>query len=334
MCTSSSSPTYPTTHRAHSVHHAHLQDHLVDKQRQQESLWREDLQSGGNPRTTNPTGYEPKELATVSRLDAYSGDPYQLYDVHERFGEEDHQAPITEETEQFGKIGTADVPDSKLLQTSCIQSQMHFDDSVESIADSDLEDGELQKMLTSPLYAQKASVKPDAMVMQEREVSAQHTHADRKESLRSHSCSALLCHQLDAPLVFGVARMLALSERIQGCGLPGTARRERTPTRTVSTWTSKLCLAQSPLELTTSTLFAVPFVRRFACGVRPQVSTRTMILTVLISRNRGIGARDEAIGTRKHTWPRARRTMRKCTTSVIVPGSSSRQASSGCQESE
>ena len=36
------------------------------------------------------------------------------------------------------------------------QSHMHFDDSEESIADSDLEDGELQKMLTSPLYAQKS----------------------------------------------------------------------------------------------------------------------------------------------------------------------------------
>ena len=64
---------------------------------------------------------------------------------------------------------------------------MHFDDSVESIADSDLEGGELQKMLTSPLYVQKASGKPDAMVVQEREVSAQHTEDNRKESLRSHS---------------------------------------------------------------------------------------------------------------------------------------------------
>ena len=63
---------------------------------------------------------------------------------------------------------------------------MHFDDSAESTADSDLEDGELQKMLTSPLYAQKASVKPDALVVQEREVSAQLTQAG-KESLRSHS---------------------------------------------------------------------------------------------------------------------------------------------------
>ena len=54
---------------------------------------------------------------------------------------------------------------------------MHFDDSVESIADSDLEEGELQKMLTSPLYAQKASEKPDALAVQERA---------GKESLRSH----------------------------------------------------------------------------------------------------------------------------------------------------
>ena len=64
---------------------------------------------------------------------------------------------------------------------------MHVDDSVESTADSDLEDGELQKMLTAPLYVQKASGKPDAMVVQEREVSAQYTQADQNESLRSHS---------------------------------------------------------------------------------------------------------------------------------------------------
>ena len=57
---------------------------------------------------------------------------------------------------------------------------------METIADSDLEDGELQKMLISPLYAQKASGKPDAFVVQEREVSAQLTQAG-KESLRSHS---------------------------------------------------------------------------------------------------------------------------------------------------
>ena len=85
------------------------------------------------------------------------------------FGEQDHRVPITEEGKEFGEIGTAGLPDSKISETSYFQSQMHFDHSVESIADSDLDDGELQKMLTSPLYAQKASGKPDAMVMQERE---------------------------------------------------------------------------------------------------------------------------------------------------------------------
>ena len=44
---------------------------------------------------------------------------------------------------------------------------MLLDVSVVSVADSDLEDGELQKMLTSPLYAQRASVKPDALFSSE-----------------------------------------------------------------------------------------------------------------------------------------------------------------------
>ena len=91
---------------------------------------------------------------------------------------------------EFGEVGQAvcshSLPDSKISETSYFQSQMHFNDSVESIADSDLEDGELQKMLTSPLYAQKAPGKPDALVVQKREVSAQLTQAG-KESLRSHS---------------------------------------------------------------------------------------------------------------------------------------------------
>ena len=39
----------------HPVHLAHLHALPVDKQRHQESLWRENLQSGGNPPTTTPT---------------------------------------------------------------------------------------------------------------------------------------------------------------------------------------------------------------------------------------------------------------------------------------
>ena len=149
--------TYPATQREHSVHPAHLQAHSVDKLRHQESLWREDLQSGGIPRTTTTTGSEPKELATVSRIEAYCGDPYHQYDVQEKFGERDHWAPITKEVNEFGEFGNPASIDSKFSETSYFRSQMHSDDSVESIADSDLEDGELQKMLTSPLYVQKAS---------------------------------------------------------------------------------------------------------------------------------------------------------------------------------
>ena len=181
--TSSSSFTLPSTttqeHTAqsvqqdqlqeHPVHLAHLQALPVDKLRHQESLWRENLQCGGNPRTTTPTSYEPKELATFSRIEDYSGDSYQLSDVQENFGEEVHRAPITEEVKEFGEIGTAGLPDSTISETSYFQSHMHFDDSAESIADSDLENGELQKMLTSQnVYAQKASGKPDAMVVHER----------------------------------------------------------------------------------------------------------------------------------------------------------------------
>ena len=75
------------------------------------------LQSGGNPRTTTTTGYEPKELATVSRIEDYPGDPYQSYDAQKEFGEQDHRVPITEEVKEFGEIGTHGLPDSKISET-------------------------------------------------------------------------------------------------------------------------------------------------------------------------------------------------------------------------
>ena len=92
---------------------------------------------------------------------------------------------------EFGEFGTADLPDSKISETSYFRSLMHFDNSVESIADSDLEDGELQNNLISPLCVQKASGKPDAMVVQEREVSAQHTKTERKVTHSSEGQKAL-----------------------------------------------------------------------------------------------------------------------------------------------
>ena len=56
-------------------------------------------------------------------------------------------------------------------------STMHFDESMESVADSDLEDGKLQTLLTSSLCAQGASGRPNALVIQERGVNAQTSHS-------------------------------------------------------------------------------------------------------------------------------------------------------------
>ena len=96
------------------------------------------LQSGGNPRTTTPTGYDPEELATV------------LQDKLEK--------KITElrSPERLGQLAYRIFkyqrrPASNRRCISAIRG---------STADSDLEDGELQKMLTSPLYAQKLRWNP------------------------------------------------------------------------------------------------------------------------------------------------------------------------------
>ena len=56
------------------------------------------------------------------------------------------RSSLTEDMDEFGKVG-ADV--------SYLQSQKHSEyDLAESIADSDLEDGELRKLLASPLKRQ------------------------------------------------------------------------------------------------------------------------------------------------------------------------------------
>ena len=126
-----------------------------------EPLSHVNYESGGNPRNTSPTGYEPKELATISGSSLE--DIYQLYDVQREFGEQDQQAPIIEEVKEVGQIGTHSFLDHEMAEMSLVekmsflQSQMHFEESMESIADSDLKDDELQKLLTSPLYAQRAS---------------------------------------------------------------------------------------------------------------------------------------------------------------------------------
>ena len=90
---------------------------------------------------------------------------------------------------------------SEKLVASLCPTTSHCYDSAESIADSDLEDEQLCKILASPLYIQeregdfdssgkqKNSGKFDAMVKQKRKASAQWTQADDsgRESLMSSS---------------------------------------------------------------------------------------------------------------------------------------------------
>ena len=116
-----------------------------------ESLWREDMQSGGNPRTTTPTGCDPKNLrlSQGSKITLEIRINYMMY--RKILEKKITELRSPKKWEVFREIGTAGLSDSRIPETSHFHSQMHFDDdSVESIADSDLEDGELQKMLSSP----------------------------------------------------------------------------------------------------------------------------------------------------------------------------------------
>ena len=114
-------------------------------------------------KSASPTGHEPKLIQSDdfepqrTELDRNLGtdlkprrieldwnigtDPYQ---TPERILGDDHQNLITEDTEETGKIGD-DMP--------YVQSRIHSDyDAAETIAHSDLEDGELRKLLASSLY--------------------------------------------------------------------------------------------------------------------------------------------------------------------------------------
>ena len=128
---------------------------------------------------TEPEDLEPRRI----ELDWNFGtDPYQ---IQERF----MRNSLLEDMEEFRKVG-ADV--------SYFQSQMHSEyDSAESIADSDLEAGELRKMLALPLYMQsredyessRMPIAPGktAALLQERGASAKRTRTNFRKSLISSS---------------------------------------------------------------------------------------------------------------------------------------------------
>ena len=109
-------------------------------------------QRGGSTQIPSLTGYEPKVIKPENleprriELDRNLGtDPYQ---TQERIMGNNYQNPISKDMDEFGNVG---------VEMFHVQSQVHSDyDSAESIADSDLEDGKLRKMLASPLYIRGA----------------------------------------------------------------------------------------------------------------------------------------------------------------------------------
>ena len=113
-------PSFPPSHPSPVVHDPYLP-------------CEDPRQGGGSTQIPSPTGYDPKviELEDLEPRRIELGDYYQN--------------PLAEHMEEFGKVGG---------ETSyLLQSQMHSEcDSAESIADSDLEDGELRNMLASPLF--------------------------------------------------------------------------------------------------------------------------------------------------------------------------------------
>ena len=106
--TSSSSSTCSPTSQDHATHSV-SREQFVDEKRYQRPFCLDQQQVGGIPRRITPTGYEPKALEMEDPEDlepkriepdkSLQTDLYQLYHIQERFVEEDHQAPITEEVE-------------------------------------------------------------------------------------------------------------------------------------------------------------------------------------------------------------------------------------------
>ena len=145
--TSSLSPISSTSHIFPTVTPAHTRSLILDPYLPCDFP----RQSGGSTQIAPRTGCEPKLIETEAiepedletrriELDRNLGtDPYK---IQERF----MRNSIAEDVDEFGKVGA---------EMSYLQAQMHSDcDSAESIADSDREDGELRKVLTSPLERQ------------------------------------------------------------------------------------------------------------------------------------------------------------------------------------
>ena len=165
--------------KKHPVHDQPLEDLPVEKRRHQESLWREKPAECGNPRKTFSTGDGPKVLVSVSRISRIT-DPFQSYDAQKNLKSEITEYRRSERI--WEKLGHTVLQDSKHQRRRT--STRTCTSTIPQKAFSKLES--YQRRWLHHSMPRKLRGKPDALVVQEREVSAQLTQAGR-ESLRSHS---------------------------------------------------------------------------------------------------------------------------------------------------
>ena len=146
--------------------------------------------------TPSLTGYEPKSVETkvieTEAIEPEDLEPRRI-ELGKNLGTDPYQIQVrfmrnsfSEDVDEFGKVGA---------ETSYLQSQMHSDyDSAESIADSDLENSKLPKMLASPLCRQnredcetsRIPIAPGKLAakIQDTEASAKRTQADHSRRER------------------------------------------------------------------------------------------------------------------------------------------------------
>ena len=127
--TSSSSFTLPPAtqeHAAQSVQQEQLREHFVDEKRYQRPVCYGQQQIGGNGRHTTPQVMSPRlsrrrssrpepilkilknlSLKALSLTTSPRTDLHQLHGIQERYLEEDHQGPVTEEWRTLGKLATS-----------------------------------------------------------------------------------------------------------------------------------------------------------------------------------------------------------------------------------
>ena len=116
---SSSSTLLSTTRPAHALHsgqHGHLQEHqyIINFQSTSSAI-----KNHSGVRTCRvaetraqqlPQVFEPTELAALSRTEAHSGDPCQMF-------KKNLEKKITEEVKEFGDIGTSGLPCFEISET-------------------------------------------------------------------------------------------------------------------------------------------------------------------------------------------------------------------------